>query len=71
MNVNGKNILGEIIVECMSTRDIVKRIKLIDKLNNMLTFELKIKLPAFVTNSYLDKKLHMLDEQLQKLSHSG
>ena len=56
--------LAKIIAECIESREIDKRIELLEEINAMLSPEARIELPALLTNNYLDKKLYLLEEQL-------
>lgn len=64
MKADSGNIhLARIIAEWIESREIHKRIKLLEKINAMLSPEARIELPALLTNNYLDKKLYLLEEQ--------
>jgi len=56
--------LAKIIAECMESRELNKRLELLEKINAMLSLEVRIELPTLLTNNYLNKKLYLLEEQL-------
>ena len=49
---------------CLETSDIDKRVEILQRINRLLPVECMIKLPAFVTNDYIDKTLDLLEESL-------
>ena len=59
----------------MDTEEVGKRMELLQYLNDLLPTEYKVRLPAFITNDYIDKALYVLeekfDEQLLLSSHAG
>lgn len=48
----------------MNTEEIEKRMELLQYLNDLLPTEYKVRLPAFITNDYIDKALYVLEEKL-------
>ena len=54
------------IKRCIYEENINKKIKLFFKINSLLPKELKIHIPSFITNDYINKALYKLDE-----IHSG
>jgi hypothetical protein len=49
---------------CLETSDIDKRVEILQRINRLLPVECMIKLPAFITNDYIDKTLDLLEESL-------
>jgi hypothetical protein len=47
----------ELVQSCVETFDINKRVEILQRINRLLPAESMIKLPAFVTNDYIDKTL--------------
>jgi hypothetical protein len=60
----GKIHLAKIIAECIESRELNKRLELLEKINAKLSLEVRIELPTLLTNNYLNKKLYLLEEQL-------
>jgi hypothetical protein len=54
----------ELVQSCVETFDINKRVEILQRINRLLPAESMIKLPAFVTNDYIDKTLDLLEERL-------
>lgn len=54
----------ELIQTCIETADIDKRVEILQRINRMLPVENMIKLPAFITNDYIDRTLDLLEERL-------
>jgi hypothetical protein len=54
--------LRDLIKLCLETEDINKRIGLVYAINNLIPLGLQIKIPALVTNYYIDQKLYSLEE---------
>jgi hypothetical protein len=48
----------------METSDIDKRVEILQRINRLLPVECMIKLPAFITNDYIDETLDLLKESL-------
>jgi hypothetical protein len=49
---------------CLETSDIDKRVEILQRINRLLPVEYMIKLPAFITNDYIDRTLDLLEERL-------
>ena len=60
-----KAILTELLKECLETKDIVKRIELVQYINRILPAKYKIEIPTFVTNALIDKKLFLLQDAVE------
>jgi hypothetical protein len=60
---NKSQLLG-IIEECMKTSDINGRAVLLQHLNGMLPLDLKIAMPAFITNGWINHNLYSLEEKI-------
>ena len=56
--------LKQLITQCIESKDIVKRVELLQHLNRLLSREYKIEIPSFITNSLIDKKLYLLQENI-------
>jgi hypothetical protein len=54
----------ELVQTCIETPDIDKRVEILQRINRLLPVESMIKLPAFITNDYIDKTLDLLEERL-------
>ena len=54
----------ELVQTCVETADIDKRVEILQRINHLLPLESKIKLPAFITNDYIDRTLDLLEERL-------
>ena len=54
----------ELVQTCIETADIDKRVEILQRINHLLPLESKIKLPAFITNDYIDRALDLLEERL-------
>jgi hypothetical protein len=48
----------------IESKDIVRRIELLQHLNWLLPTEYKIEMPSFITNSLIDYKLYLLQENI-------
>ena len=59
----------ELIQTCIDTSDIDKRVEILQRINCLLPVERKIKLPAFITNDYIDRTLDLLEERLNSLAN--
>jgi hypothetical protein len=55
---------------CLETSDIDKRVEILQRINRMLPVENMIKLPAFITNDYIDRTLYLLEERLNSGDNS-
>jgi hypothetical protein len=55
---------------CKETFDIDKRVELLQRINRLLPVESMIKLPAFITNDYIDRTLDLLEERLNARGNS-
>ena len=49
----------------MDTEEVDKRMELLQCLNDLLPTEYKVRLPAFITNDYIDKALYILEEKFE------
>lgn len=58
------SLLIEIIRKCLEIRDIDKRLELVHYLNKLLPLEYKFRLPPFVTNDWINKRLYSLEEKI-------
>ena len=58
-------MLTELLKECLETKDIVKRIELVQYINRILPAKYKIVIPTFVTNALIDKKLFLLQDAVE------
>lgn len=58
----------ELMQSCIDTEDIDKRVEMLERMNRLLPKENMIKLPSFITNDYIDKALHLLEERLLHLA---
>ena len=54
----------ELVKTCVETYDIDKRVEILQRINRLLPVESMIKLPAFITNDYIDRTLDLLEERL-------
>ena len=54
----------ELVQTCIETSDIDKRVELLQRINRLLPEDSIIKLPAFITNDYIDRTLDLLEERL-------
>ena len=54
----------ELIHSCIETHEIDKRVEILQNLNRLLPADSMIKLPAFITNDYIDRALDLLEERL-------
>jgi hypothetical protein len=59
-----RNLLNEVIRKCLETREIDKRTSLLEYINSLLPGDLKFKIPALVTNNWIDKSLYLLEEKI-------
>ena len=62
-NLSTRNDLSQLIKLCLETKEITKKIELVYAINNLI-LGLRIKIPALVTNNYINQKLYSLDEEL-------
>ena len=60
----------ELVQSCIETSDIDKRVEILQRINCLLPVESKIKLPAFITNDYIDRTLYLLEERLNSGDNS-
>jgi hypothetical protein len=60
----------ELMQSCKETFDIDKRVELLQRINRLLPVESMIKLPAFITNDYIDRTLDLLEERLNARGNS-
>ena len=58
----------ELMQSCMDSKDIDKRVEMLERINRLLPKENMIKLPSFITNDYIDKALYLLEERLLHLT---
>ena len=58
----------ELMQSCMDSKDIDKRVEMLERINRLLPKENMIKLPSFITNDYIDKALYLLEERLLHLA---
>ena len=54
----------ELVKTCIETSDIDKKVEILQRINRLLPVECMIKLPAFITNDYIDRTLDLLEERL-------
>jgi hypothetical protein len=64
-----KPFLG-LVQSCLDTSDINKRVEILQRINRLLPVESMIKLPAFITNDYIDRTLDLLEERLNARGNS-
>ena len=60
----------ELVHSCLETYDIDKRVEILQRINRLLPVESMIKLPAFITNDYIDRTLDLLEERLNSHDNS-
>ena len=60
----------ELVQSCIESSDIDKRVRILQRINCLLPVESKIKLPAFITNDYIDRTLELLEERLSSNADS-
>ena len=60
----------ELAHSCLETYDIDKRVEILQRINRLLPVESMIKLPAFITNDYIDRTLDLLEERLNSSGKS-
>ena len=60
----------ELIHSCIETHEIDKRVEILQNLNRLLPADSMIKLPAFITNDYIDRTLDLLEERLNSRDNS-
>ena len=58
----------ELMQSCRDSKDIDKRVEMLERINRLLPKENMIKLPSFITNDYIDKALYLLEERLLHLA---
>jgi hypothetical protein len=58
------------IQSCMETSDIDKRVEILQRINRLLPVESMIKLPAFITNDYINRTLDLLEERVNSCNSS-
>jgi hypothetical protein len=54
----------------METSDIDKRVEILQRINRLLPVESMIKLPAFITNDYINRTLDLLEERMNSCNSS-
>ncbi len=54
----------ELVHSCLENSEIDKKVEILERINRLLPVESMIKLPAFVTNDYIDRTLYLLEERL-------
>jgi hypothetical protein len=54
----------ELVQSCLDTRDIDRRIEMLERINDLLPKEIVIKIPFVITNDYINKALGLLEEHL-------
>ncbi|HEY7109706.1 MAG TPA: hypothetical protein VH415_09780 [Nitrososphaeraceae archaeon] len=64
---NHDSFIDELLKECAETREIVKRIELLQKVNQLLPIEYRVELPNYITNSLIDKKLYLLQQDTARV----
>jgi hypothetical protein len=60
----------ELVKACIETSDIDKRVGILQRINRLLPVECMVKLPAFITNDYIDRTLDLLEERLNSRGNS-
>jgi hypothetical protein len=60
----------ELVQICIETSDIDKRVEILHRINRLLPVDRIIKLPAFITNDYIDRMLDLLEERLNSCGNS-
>jgi hypothetical protein len=60
----------ELVQICIETSDIDKRVEILQRINRLLPVDRIIKLPAFITNDYIDRVLDLLEERLNSCGNS-
>jgi hypothetical protein len=60
----------ELIHSCLETSDIDKRVEILQRINRLLPVDSMIKLPAFITNDYIDRTVDLLEERLNSSGNS-
>ena len=60
----------ELVHSCLEISDIDKRVELLQRINRLLPVDCMIKLPAFITNDYIDRTLDLLEERLNSRDNS-
>ena len=60
----------ELVQTCIETSDIDKRVEILQRINRLLPVESMIKLPAFITNDYIDRTLDLLEERFNSSGNS-
>ena len=60
----------ELVQTCIETSDIDKRVEMLQRINRLLPVDCIIKLPALITNDYIDRMLDLLEERLNSRSNS-
>jgi hypothetical protein len=60
----------ELVQTCMDTSDIDKRVEILQHINRLLPVEGMIKLPAFITNDYINRTLDLLEERMNSCNSS-
>ena len=68
MTVNAP--LLELLQTCIETSEIDKRVEILQRINHLLPVDCIIKLPAFITNDYIDRTLGLLEERLNSHGNS-
>ena len=60
----------ELVHSPLETSDIDKRVEILQRINRLLHVDCIIKLPAFITNDYIDRTLDLLEERLNSRDNS-
>ena len=60
----------ELVHSCLEISDIDKRVKILQRINRLFPVDCMIKLPAFITNDYIDRTLDLLEERLNTRDNS-
>ena len=68
--MTGNTPLLELVHSCLEISDIDKRVQILQRINRLLPVESMIKLPAFITNDYIDRTLDLLEERLNSSCNS-
>jgi len=68
--MTGNTPLLELVHSCLEISDIDKRVQILQRINRLLPVESMIKLPAFITNDYIDRTLELLEERLSSNADS-
>ena len=60
----------ELVQCCLETSDIDKMVEILQRINGLLPVDCMIKLPAFITNDYIDRILDLVEERLNSHDNS-